>query len=221
MTIKVRCFPVVVCVVILFIVPSFAQSLQRRQTNSPPQAQEQQPSLPPNANSIDAVANEISLLRKSLATLNARLREISDKVLAPDANQSGSANDKQNPIPLNLALLTQAEQRAEVLRKQLIELIEKETSLKSRLVQIDEDMRPENIERALNPYGTTRTAELRDARRRTLENDRKGVDSLLNLTTQSRQRLEDDVKQADLLVFKLRQRILPLIDKEIEKINPN
>jgi hypothetical protein len=100
-------------------------------------------------------------------------------------------------------------------------LIEKETSLKSRLVQIDEDMRPESIERTLNPYGTTRTAELRGARRRVLENDRKGVESLLNLTTQSRLRLEDDVKQADLLVFRLRQRVLPLIDKEIDKINPN
>jgi hypothetical protein len=45
-------------------------------------------------------------------------------------------------------LLMHTEERAEVLRKQLIELIEKETSFKSRLAQIDEDMRPENIERA-------------------------------------------------------------------------
>ena len=220
MTMQVKCFPVLVCVVILFSIPSFAQTSERRQTNSPPQAQEQPSTLPPNANSNDTVANEIGLLRKSLQTLNVRLREISDK-LAPDSNQSGSANDKQNRISANLAILTQAEQRAEILRKQLLELIEKETSLKSRLVQIDEDMRPESIERALNPYGTTRTAELRDARRRVLENDRKGFESLLNLTTQSRIRLEEDVKQADLLVFKLRQRILPLIDKEIEKINPD
>jgi hypothetical protein len=218
---QVRCFPVVVYVVVLFSIPSLGQSSASRQTKSPPEAQEQSPNLPPNASSLDTVANEIALLRKSLQTLNARLREISDKVLAPDANQSGSANDKQNPIALNLALLTQAEQRAELLRKQLLDLIEKETSLKSRLVQIDEDMRPESIERALNPYGTTRTAELRDARRRALESDRRGFESLLNLTTQSRLRLEDDVKQADLLVFKLRQRVLPLIDKEIEKINPN
>ena len=220
MTMQVRCFPVVVCVVVLFSIPSFAQTSERRQTNSLPQAQEQPSTLPPNANSIDTVANEIGLLRKSLQTLNVRLREISDK-LAGDANQSGSANDKQNRISANLAILTQAEQRAEILRKQLLELIEKETSLKSRLVQIDEDMRPESIERALNPYGTTRTAELRDARRRILENDRKGYESLLNLTTQSRLRLEEDVKQADLLVFRIRQRIFPLIDKEIEKINPN
>ena len=131
MTMQVRCFPIVVCVVILFSIPSFAQTPERRQTNSPPQAQEQLPNLPPNANSIDIVANEIGLLRKSLQTLNTRLREISDKVLAPDANQSGSANDKQNRISLNLALLTRAEQRAELLRRQLLELIEKETSLKA------------------------------------------------------------------------------------------
>jgi len=221
MTMQARCFPVVVCVVILFSTASLAQTPERRQTKSPPQAGEQPSSLPQNPNSTDAVANEIALLRKSVQTLNARLLEISNKVLAPDANQSGSANDKQNRISTNLALLAQAEQRAEILRKQLIELIEKETSLKSRLVQIDEDMRPESIERALNPYGTTRTAELRDARRRVLENDRKGLESLLNLTTQSRLRLEDDVKQAHLLVLRIRQRIFPLIDKEIEKISPN
>lgn len=221
MTKQVRFFPAVVYVVILFSIPSFAQTLERRQAKSPPQAQEQPSSLPQNGNSTDAVANEIALLRKSLQALNARLLEISNKALASNSNQSGLANDKQNPIALNLDLLTRAEQRAEILRKQLLELIEKETSLKSRLVQIDEDMRPESIERALNPYGTTRTAELRDTRRRALENDRKGYESLLNLTTQSRIRLEDDVKQADLLVFKLRQRVLPLIDKEIEKINPN
>ena len=221
MTMQARCFPVVVCVVILFSIPSFAQTLERRQTNSPSQAQEQPSSPPQNPNSTDAVANEIALLRKSVQTLNARLLEISNKVLASDANPSGSANDKKNPISVSLALLAQAEQRAEILRKQLFELIEKETALKSRLVQIDEDMRPESIERALNPYGTTRTAELRDARRRVLENDRKGFESLLNLTTQSRLRLEDDVKQADFLVLRIRQRIFPLIDKEIEKINPN
>ena len=216
-----RLIPVVVCVVVVFSIRSFAQTPDRRQENSTPQAQEPLPNLPPNANSIDVVANEIGLLRKSLQTLNLRLREISDKVLAPGSSQSGSPNDKQNRIALNLDLLSKAEQRAEALRKELFERIEKEASLKSRLVQMDEDMRPENIERAMSPIGTTRTAELRDVRRRVFENDRRGLESLLNQTSQSRQRLEDDVRQADSLVSKLRQRILPLIDKEIEKINPN
>ncbi|HEX8772848.1 MAG TPA: hypothetical protein VF735_04530 [Pyrinomonadaceae bacterium] len=167
------------------------------------------------------MANEISLLRKSLQTLNARLREISEKLLSNDARQGGSANDEQNRISRSLDLLSRSEQRAEVLRKQLLELIEKETAFKGRLVQIDEDLRPESIERSLSLVGTTRTLELRDVRRRVLENERRGVDSLLNQTVQMRVRLEEDVRQSDALVARLRQRLLPLIEKEIEKINPN
>ena len=107
------------------------------------------------------------------------------------------------------------------MRKQLLELIEKETAYKSRLLQIDDDMRPESIERSMSLLGSTRTPELRDVRRRVLENDRRGFENLLIQTSQSRTRLDDDVKQADSLVSKLRQRVLPLIDKEIDKINPN
>jgi hypothetical protein len=149
------------------------------------------------------------------------LREISEKVLASGGTQSASPTDKQSRLALNLDVLTRAEQRAEIMRKQLLELIEKEMSSRSRLVQIDEEMRPESIERSMTLVGTTRAVELRDVRRRVLENERKGFESLLYQTAQSRLRLEEDVKQADALVFRLRQRILPLIEKEIEKINPN
>jgi hypothetical protein len=217
MTMRASFFTVVICLLTLFSIPSFAQTPERRQTSSTTQAQEQ--SL--NANATDTVANEIGLLRKSLQTLNNRLREISEKLLATDSKQGGSAGDEENRIARSLDLLSRTEQRAEVLRKQLLELIEKETSFKSRLVQIDEDMRPESIERTLSMVGSTRTLELRDVRRRVLENERKGVDSLLNQTTQIRQRLEEDVRQADALVSRLRQRLLPLIEREIEKINPN
>ena len=219
MSMRVISLPIVICVLALFSAQSFAQSVERRPLNATLQAQQQ--SLPPNANSIDAVANEIEFLRKSLQTLNTRLREISEKLSTSDAKQGDGANDKQKSIALNMDLLARAEDRAGVLRKQLIELIEKETSYKSRLAQIDEDMRPENIERTMSGIGTTRTAELRDVRRRSLEIEKRGLESLLNLTTQSRIRLEEDVRQADSLVSRLRQRLLPLIDKEIEKINPN
>jgi hypothetical protein len=73
----------------------------------------------------------------------------------------------------------------------------------------------------MSGIGTTRTSELRDTRRRVLENERKGLESLLVLSTQGRLRLEDDVRQADQMVARIRQRLFPLIDKEIEKINPN
>lgn len=221
MTMRVRCLPFVFCVVALFSIRSFAQPPERLPKSPGPQALEQSPGLPPNLSPIDAVANEIGLLRRSLQTLNARLREISEKTLAPDSRPGDPSKEQHNRISLSLDLLSRAEQRAEVLRKQLLEVSEKETSFKNRLVQIEEDLRPDSIERATSLIGSTRSPELRDVRRRLLENERKGVESLLSQTSQSRDRLEDDVKQADGLVFRLRRRVLPLIEKEIEKLDPD
>jgi hypothetical protein len=222
MTTQVRFFSIVICVVTLFSIPTPAQTPERSQTVSTPQAQGQLPSLSPNGNSIDLVANEIELLRKSVQTLNARLREISEKISAPDSKQSEPSKNQQGRISGSLELLSRAEQRAETMRKQLFELIEKETSFRSRLVQIEDDLRPEVVDRSISPLiGTTRTPELREVRRRVLENERRGSESLLIQTSQSRLRLEEDVRQADSIVSKLRQRVLPLIDKEIEKLNPN
>ena len=219
MSLQRTSLPILICVLALLSTQSFAQSVGRRQAHTVLQAPQQ--SLPQNGNSIDAVANEIEQLRKSVQTLNARLREISDKLSAPDAKSGDGVNDKQKSIALSMDLLGRAEDRAGVLRKQLLEVIEKETTYRARLAQIDEDMRPENIERALSGVGTTRTAEIRDVRRRSFEIEKRGSESLLILTSQNRIRLEEDVRQADQLVQKLRQRLFPLIDKEIEKISPN
>ena len=178
------------------------------------------PSLAQAQNSTDPLSNEVAGLRQSLQTLNNRLKTISDGLFSPDKKNEDNSVDSVRKVTTNLDLLTHAEERAEVLRKQLIELIEKETLYRSRMTQFDEDLRPETIERSMAGIGGTRTAEARDTRRRVLENDKRGIENLLNVTVQSRIRLEEDVRQADLLVTKLRQRLFPLIEKEIDKINP-
>ncbi len=199
-----------------------AQTGERRASGAASQTQEQPPTG--GAQPADPVANEISLLRKSLQTLNTRLRDISEKMFGPDATpKPGEGGDeRQKRIAQNLDLLSRTEQRAETMRKQLIELTEKETAFKTRIMQIDEDMRPDSIDRSLivGSVGTTRTSEIRDTRKRVLDNERRGVESLLSQTSQSRARLEEDVRQADALVARLRMRLLPLIEKEIDKINP-
>jgi len=193
--------PLLISFLFLVSVPAFAQT-------------------PQNTFGSDQLTNEVAGLRQSLQALNNRLKAISDELLAPDKKNEDTSVETVKKVTTNLDLLTHAEERAEVLRKQLLELIEKETAYRSRMAQFDEDLRPENIERSIAGIGTTRTAELRDTRRRVLESDKRGVENLLSVTTQSRLRLEEDVRQADLLVTKLRQRLFPLIDREIEKINP-
>lgn len=212
---------ILICVSALFASESFAQSVNRATANASPQSQEQTTTPTPNGNSLEAVANEMDRLRKSLQTLNTRLREIGEKLSASGSSSSSSASGAQNRVAASLELLGKAEDRVGILRKQLLELIEKDTSYRSRLAQIDEDMRPENVERSLSGVGTTRTTELRDVRRRSLEIEKRGLESLVSVIGQSRPRLEEDLRQAESLVSKIRQRLLPLIDKEIEKINPN
>lgn len=173
---------------------------------------------PATDTSPDAVAKQLGLLRQSVQSLDATLSDIADKFLPLFGKAKDAAAETQSRISSNFTLLTQAEQRAEMLRRQLLELIEKETSYRTRLTQVEEDMRPENVERSMSTYGTTRTAEMRDTRRRVLESERRGYQSLLTLTTESRGRLEEEVRQADLLVMKLRQRLNPLIEKEIDKL---
>src|SRR4051812_5511420 len=174
---------------------------------------------PQNA-ATDPLANEVAALRQSLQTLSNRLKVLSDELFSPDKKNEDKSLDSVKKVTTGLDLLAHAEERAEVLRKQLIELIEKETVYKTRMGQFDEDLRPENIERSTIGLGGTRTAELRDTRRRGLETEKRGIENLLNVTTQSRMRLEEDVRQADLLVSRLRQRLLPIIEKEIDKITP-
>ena len=215
---RVKFLLVVVCVM-TFSFASAAQTTERRQANLRTLPQEPSPTSSSNAG-VDPVANEIALLRQSLQTLTARLGQLSEKLLAPGP-KSGDQQDVRNRISLSLELLGRAEQRADAMRKQLLELTEKETAYKSRLVQLEEDMHPESIERATSLVGTTRTPELRETRRRVLDNDRRGYENLLRITSESRAQLEDDLRRADMMVSRLRQRVLPLIEKEIERINPN
>ena len=201
-----------ICLMAFFGLPTFAQ----RPGSATSMPQEQSP-----GNGSDSVANELGLLRKSLQTLNARLQAITEGLLTPDAKEQTESKERLKRISTNFDLLTRAEERAEILRKQLIELIEKETAFRVRLTQLEEEIRPENIERAMAGIGGTRTAELRDTRRRTLDNEKRGIESLLNLTTQARLRLEEDVRQADQMVSKLRLKLFPMIEKEIDKIVPD
>ncbi|MDT5272089.1 MAG: hypothetical protein QOH49_4275 [Acidobacteriota bacterium] len=215
MTTRARLLTAALCVATLFCAGSRAQT--GRSTNTTPLPTDQAAGTV----SADPVANEIALLRKSLQTLNARLREISEKLLSPDTVRTSDAPPgKQNPIAQSLDILSRAEQRAEGMRRQLLEITEKETAYRTRMMQLDDDMRSDSIDRSLSGIGTTRTPELRDLRRRQLDNERKGVEILLGQASTNRARLEEDVKQADLLVARIRQRLLPLIEREIDKLQP-
>ena len=83
------------------------------------------------------------------------------------------------------------------LRLQLIEVQEKEGSLQMRAQQLDEELKPENIERSLAGIGSTRPEELREARRRQFTIERESVTAQLKLIETTKLRLETAIASAE------------------------
>lgn len=132
------------------------------------------------------------------------------------ANQVDRLNDKLSQMNeddryhLDMERLTRAEQRAEQLRSQLIDTEGKMADLESRLEQVEYALRPENIDRATQGYGSVRPEEARDNRRKQLETERTRLKAQLALLHTSKARLgvacQAADNEVDLLRAKLQQR---------------
>ena len=100
-------------------------------------------------------------------------------------------------IPAYAQEPSSAAESAEKLRLQLIEVQAQEDSLRARAEQLDEALKPENIERSLAGIGSTRPEELREARRRQLQKERDGIAAQLQTLETSRLRLEAAIRDAE------------------------
>jgi DNA repair exonuclease SbcCD ATPase subunit len=149
--------------------------------------------------------------KKSGATKGSNAPDMQQTINAL-SNQVDRLNDKLTQMQQNdrtlidMERLTRAEQRAESLRAQQVDVESKLADLQARLESIDYQLRPENIERAAG-YGTVHPEEARDARRRQLENERSRVLAQIKILETSRTRLETSVATADAEVDALRRKI--------------
>lgn len=96
---------------------------------------------------------------------------------------------------------TTAQERAANLRQQLVEAQAKQAELETRLQQLEEDLKPENIEKRLAGIGSTRPEELREQQRRQLEIEQKSVQRGLDQLATTRTRLETAIVQADAAAY--------------------
>jgi len=100
-------------------------------------------------------------------------------------------------ISSNAQAQTSAQERAATLRSQLAELESRQAGFTTQLQELEEKLKPENIERSLAGVGSTRPEDLREQKRRQLEIERDGVKKQLDLLTASRTRLEASIARAD------------------------
>jgi hypothetical protein len=149
-------------------------------------------------------------------TASQTIRELSARIRALETAAKQDDDRKQKRLLLNLDILNRAEQRTEALRKQLYEVIEKESTTRTRLDTIDSDMRPEAIERSVAFAGTLRPEELRALKRKNLEAEKANLQSRLTELQRNKANLEQNLQKADALVEKLRIKLEKEIDDSLQ-----
>jgi valyl-tRNA synthetase len=140
------------------------------------------------------------------------IKDLRSRVKSLETNKQNAYDEKQKRLALNLDILTKAETRAESLRKQMFEMAEKEDNVKTRLDQLQNNLRPEMIDRNVAFTGSLRPEELREAQRKNMESERQNLQNLLNQIQASRANLDANVQRADALVEKLRFKLEKDID---------
>lgn len=96
------------------------------------------------------------------------------------------------------------EQRVEALRQQLRDVTDREAQLQAREAELDEALKPENVERSVAGIGTTDATALRDKRREQLEMEKAAVGEQLQSLSASRARLEAAIATAEAEAVRLR-----------------
>jgi uncharacterized phage infection (PIP) family protein YhgE len=148
----------------------------------------------------------------TINTLTTQVKRLNDKL---------EKMQEDDRYQLDMERLTRAEQRAEQLRAQLMDIQTKIADYEAKLEQIEFALRPENIESATAGYGSTRPEATRDARKKQLEGEKSRIQVQLKLAETSRSRLEVAVANADsevdLLRAKLNQRREQMDAEPVEK----
>src|ERR1700755_3098033 len=106
-----------------------------------------------------------------------------------------------SPSLLLAQQMSDAAGSVENLRAQLRDVQDRETELKLRVEQLDEDLKPENIRNHFLGVGTTRPEELREQRRSQLQREKDRALAELDKLLTSRLRLESAISEAEVAAF--------------------
>ncbi|HSK63609.1 MAG TPA: hypothetical protein VK893_07205 [Pyrinomonadaceae bacterium] len=156
---------------------------------------EETPAKKPKAATTQASPED---MQQTITDLSKQVNRLADKL---------GEMQEDDRYQLDLERLTRAEQRAEQLRMQLVDVQSKIADLEAKLEEVEYAIKPENLERATQVYGSTRPEEVRETRRRQLESERTRLKAQLRILSTSQSRLEVSCANADNEVDLLRAKL--------------
>jgi hypothetical protein len=200
-----KCKFIVLGLTILFSL----SSVHAQQNQSPPAGNQQTPLSP---DPVVNISNDLAKISKSVQTLNKRLKDFFDKF---SSNQGLQLTEKQQKLLLAFEILNRAEQRLAILQKLRIDLVEKQTSVKTLLAKVEDDLREEKINRSIAFEGTTNAELSRENRRRFLNSEQNSLRSLLGEIQNTLTETNLEIRQLEIFVRGIRQKIFPEINNEL------
>jgi Asp-tRNA(Asn)/Glu-tRNA(Gln) amidotransferase A subunit family amidase len=194
-------------------------------------AQTRTPTPTPNIPEIISQDSDVELIEQdsdvevppqtTTSPTDEKYKALSARLKTLENRKVGEYDDEQKKLLLSLDILTKTEERAENLRKKLIELVEKETEIQTKLEAIEYNLKPENIESSTALYGSLRPEEIREQRKINLQAEKRNFQTLLSQIQASRVNLEESVRKADLWVEKVRKKFEKQIDKALDITDEN
>lgn len=194
-----------ISLLIISLTFSYAVAAQTAAYQNP----QQQPPLDPMAN----ISIELTRISRSVQQLTQSMKEFVDKF---EKVGGLTLSEKQQRLVMGLEILVRSEQRVATLQKAHSDLIEKHISVKSRLTQVELDLRPQSIERTTQFEGSTQTVEIRENRRDKLVAEHRSLQTLMQQVERNIADAEMSLREAQGHVNRLRRSLLPQIEKEIE-----
>lgn len=164
------------------------------------------------ADPISNISMEMTRVSQNVERLTLQLKEFVEKF---EKVGGITFNEKQQRLVLGMEMLVRAEQRITAWQKYQIELVEKQGEVRAKLAGIETELRPERIQNSFQYEGSTRTEELRESRRSTLQAERQSLTALMSQIENSLKEANDTLRDSQSLANRLRRLFLPQIEQEL------
>ena len=161
-------------------------------------------SFPENRKPITAVdvavqsCPEADQLRKNVQQLTGEVQRLRKRVADLEKDRQVTSIQDQ---------LIKEEQRGEGLQMRLLDIAEKEGGLQSRVEQVNEQLRPENLDTALAGVGSLRPEDAREDTRKRLSTEKQRIQTQLDLLRQDRVRTQASLASSDAAIQRLRTKL--------------
>ncbi|HEV8370627.1 MAG TPA: hypothetical protein VGQ39_21945 [Pyrinomonadaceae bacterium] len=141
---------------------------------------------------------ESEQLRKNVQQLGGEVQRLKRRVAELEKDRLATTIQEQ---------LEKEEQRGETLQLHLLEIAEKEAPLQARMDQINQQLRPEAIERTMAGVGSVHPEDAREEVRKRLASEKVRLQSQLDLLRQDRVRTQAMLVTTDAAIQRLKQKL--------------